>query len=128
MVNKVNSVRLGQLASAYVIEGVCIKARGFDPRVISNEEIGRMVANYENIVIQENGKIEIYCDENFFNSFIDYINTTIETDFGSKQLNQLYAKGDLEIFVKYSNKKTREQAYRESLVEAYIERFIKSMI
>ncbi|HHT97709.1 MAG TPA: hypothetical protein GXZ90_07430 [Clostridiales bacterium] len=61
--------RLCNDVATYVIDDVCIKRRGGKIEDLTKQEIQDDIENYNNIGIQTNKKVEIYCDEHVFTNF-----------------------------------------------------------
>jgi hypothetical protein len=69
------SNKLYNMMSTYVIDGKCIKNR-YGALSIGKKEIKRRMENFENIAIQNDDKIVMYCDNNLF----PLVKDTIEND------------------------------------------------
>lgn len=60
------------LANTYILDGKCVKSRYSDCN-IDKKEIQKRIDDYNNIVIQNNNKIDIYCDAQFQKQFRNLI-------------------------------------------------------
>lgn len=58
--------RILEFLKTYVIDGVVVKERNGNVN-LSNNEIEHKIELYENIGIQKNGVIDVYCDEATYN-------------------------------------------------------------
>lgn len=73
----VKSLQLFNLADTYVADGKCIKSRSSETN-ISKKEIEKRIKNFENIIVQNKDKIDIYCDIDFLERFRNLINDYFE--------------------------------------------------
>lgn len=71
------SLQLFNLAETYVVDGKCIKSRSSETN-ISKKEIEKRIKNFENIIVQDKDKIDIYCDIDFLERFRNLINGYFE--------------------------------------------------
>lgn len=73
--NSINSLDIFYLAKTYVVNGECIKSINSEID-IDKKEIQNRIYNHDNIVIQNEDNIDIYCDieflEIFRNIIVDY--------------------------------------------------------
>lgn len=69
------SNQLYNMMSTYVIDGKCVKNR-YGASNIDKKEIKRRIVNFENIAIQKDDKVIMYCDSNLF----PLIKATIENN------------------------------------------------
>lgn len=96
MINKAKySQQLVNLAEIYVINGVCVKSRGTIPKDVTKKEIDLAKDNHLNIIIQDNDKIDIYCDKEFSKSFKYYIDK-----YAVNHIKISYETGNIELHIK----------------------------
>lgn len=108
MKNTLNSRRLWEIAKTYIVDGRCVKSRNFRKELINEKMIEEMVQAHDNIVIQNGQEMKIYCDD----KFLQGLNHVIECERQYNTSNNLfvaYQRGQIEIFVKYSKKKSIEE-------------------
>lgn len=112
MRNTLNSRSLWEIARTYVVDGRCLKSRNFRKELVNEQMIKEMVQAHDNIVIQEGKEIKIYCNDEFFKIF----NQVMEHEKQFKTSNNLftaYQEGQIEVFVKYSNKKSDREDIKD---------------
>ena len=105
MEKTLHSRRLWEMAAHYVLDGRCVKSRSCRPEIMDAKTIEKLVQDHANVIIQEGQEIKIYCDSDFIQMF----NNMIEKGSNFKDVNNIceaYEEGRLELFVKYSKKKT----------------------
>lgn len=108
MERKVEDIKLHSILNNYIYNGKCVKSRGKKCELVTPEDIEYLKENYMDIAIQEGKSVKIYCDAEKAEQIMELMygrNSRVSSDYTSPVLARAYEEGDLELFVKYSNKK-----------------------
>lgn len=81
--------KLCDYMSTYIVDNVCIKRRAGNKEDLSVNEIQNEIKNYNNIGVQTNKKIEMYCDKDMLNKLKSYF-----------EINIPHTKGNINIITK----------------------------
>lgn len=86
------SNQIGSIMSTIIIEGECVKDRG-GARELTLEEINRRKDNFENISIQADRKVSVFCSDYILKEVEEIINSDT-TGYLKNTIN----KGFLEVY------------------------------
>lgn len=100
---RVENVKSGMdllyLSNTYILDGKCVKSRHSDCN-IDKEEIQKRIDDFDNIVIQNNDKIDIYCDIGFLEKFRNFIVDYFENKRNREDsIFKMYEAGLVELHV-----------------------------